>query len=355
MTTDYKNVLIIKPSALGDIVHALPVLPALRAALPDARITWLVRKEFAPLLECVDGLDKILLFDRQLLAHWYRRPAAFRALRDFRRTLKNSRYDLVLDLQGLLRTALFGWMTDCPRRIGMADSREFAGLFYTRKVPPPESSVHVLDYYHALLKDAGIDAAPAAETLFKVPAEAAAAVRQKLAQAGAGQGYFVLIPGSAHTSKCWPAERFAKMAEDLHHRFRAAVVMVGTQQDKPQARAIGAQCRTPLIDLTAKTPLVELVALLQQAAGVVSNDTGPGYIAAAAGAPTVIIYGQVNPQRLAPYGRPEYVAAIEPDRRGIGIRTANPAYDIKQVTFELVWEKLNALLVDNPMKERQTP
>ncbi|MBL7215409.1 MAG: glycosyltransferase family 9 protein [Phycisphaerae bacterium] len=344
MGNGYKNILIIKPSAMGDIVHALPVLGALRAAVPGARITWLVRREFAPLLECFDGLDEILLFDRKLLGHWYYRPAAFKALFGFMQTLRRHDYDLVLDLQGLFRTALFGYMTRCPRRVGMADSRELAGLFYTQKVSRPEYSVHVLDYYHALLKGVGIDSLPATETFFKVSNEAVASVKQKLEQAGISRKYLVLAPSSAHPSKCWPAERFAKLVEYLNRQFDLAVVVIGASKDRPVIDAIKAHCNIPLVDLVGKTTIVELIALLQGARGVVSNDTGPGHIAAAMHIPTVLIFGHTNPMRVGPYQRPECVAAIEPDQRPPFIESPDPSHRIEHVPFELVLDKITMQL-----------
>lgn len=344
MSNDYQNILIIKPSAIGDIVHALPVLRALRTAAPDARITWLVRQEFAPLLECVNELDDILLFDRKKLGRWHYRPAAFKALRSFARNLKSAQYDLVLDLQGLFRTGLFAWLTRCPQRIGMADSREGAGLFYTRKIPRPVDSIHVLDYYHALLQAAGIHTRPITEIQFHLPDQAAAAIRQKLTRAGLTRDYLVLIPGSAHPDKCWPADRFAKMAEYLNRHYDLDIVIIGTQTDKPVIDAIKARCGIPLIDLMGQTALTELIALLKTAAGVVSNDTGPGYIAAAMHIPTVLIFGRTNPMRVGPYGRPECIAAVQPDRRSPRIESRNPAHCIEHVAFDLVLEKITAQL-----------
>lgn len=354
MDTDYHNILIIKPSALGDIVHALPVVKALRTALPGARISWLVRSEFAPLLECVDGLDEILLFDRKRLGHWYYRPAAFKALFELRRTLKNRQFDVVLDLQGLFRTGLFAWMTRCPRRLGPADCRELAGLFYTQKVPRPKDSLHVLDSYFALLKAIGIDAAPSVGTQFKISDNAAATVRQKLQKAGITGNYLVLVPSSAHLSKCWPAEHFAALAEIAHDKYGCQIAAVGTLRDKPLVSAIQKHCRLPIADLTGQTGIEALIAVFNGADAVVSNDTGPGYIAVETGRPTVIIFGPVNPQRVAPYHRPECIAAIDPDGRGEGIRTADPKHDIRNVTVEMVWEKLNHLLTNSGNKVAQT-
>lgn len=344
MTADAKNILIVKPSALGDIVHALPVLGAVRAARPDAHITWLVRREFAPLLECVDGLDDILLFDRKQLGRWFWRPAAAKALLNFLRTLKNSRYDLVLDLQGLFRTAFFARLTGCPRRIGMADSREFAGLFYTRKVPRPADSLHVLDYYFALLDAAGIHADPTADVSFKISAPAAASIHQKLQRAGVTGGYLVLVPSSAHPNKCWPPERFAALAEQLNRRYSLDIVIIGTARDKPVIDAIAARTDLHLADLSGRTDITELLALLVRARGVVANDTGPGHIAAAMRVPTVLVFGHTNPMRVGPYHRPECIAAVDPQQRPDTIESRDPAHRIENVPLAMVLDKITAQL-----------
>ncbi len=355
MGTDYQNILIIKPSALGDIVHALPVLTTLRTRYPNARISWLVRREFAPLLTCVDGLDEIILFDRKALGHWYYRPAAFKALCDFRRTLADGRFDLVLDLQGLLRTGLFAWMTGCAKRIGPADCREFAGLFYTQKIAGPSDSLLVLDAYMAMLKAVGVDCFTSTCPM-TAPVEAEQALAEKLVRCQLEPGRFaILIPSSAHASKCWPVERFAAMAEKLHEQYGWRTAAIGTGQDAPIVRAIQAHSQQPIVDLTGQTSIPELVGLFPKAAAVVSNDTGPGYIAAEAGIPTVIIYGNVNPQRVGPYNHPECIAAIEPDGRGTAIRTADPKHAIRNVTFEMVWKKLNRLITDHQAKSAERP
>ncbi len=344
MTKDYKNILIIKPSALGDIVHAMPVLPLLRRSLPHARITWLVRKEFAPLLEYTEGLDSLLLFDRRLLGGWFYKPKAFTALRDFARQLRQSRFDLVLDLQGLLRTALFARMTGCKTRIGMANAREFATLFYTHTVAPPPESMHVLDTYFAILQEIGVEQT-FSECPLNVPPAASESITQKLSQTPIRNGnYLVLIPSSAHANKCWPAERFAKVADQLHQQYGLSAVAIGTAKDKPIIAEIQRHCQIPITDLSGQTNVTELVALLQKAAVAVSNDTGPGHIADALGRPTVIIFGHTNPMRVGSYQHPERIAAIDADRRPATIESPNPAHRIEHVTVEMVLEKLAAQL-----------
>ena len=343
-TTDPTNILIIKPSALGDIVHALPVLSSLRAAFPQAKLTWLVRKEFAPLLACAEGLDEMLLFDRKGMSKWFCCPKAFRCLCDFRKQLRDGHFDLVLDLQGLFRSALFAKMTGCENRIGLKEAREFAHLFYTHQVDRPTDSVHILDTYFAVLKDIGVQRClPECEL---IPSAAAQdSIRRKLeAKQLAAKKFIVLIPSSAHAYKCWPAEGFAKLAAVFHQRYGWDAVIVGTQSERSYAEAVRANTDSPVIDLTGQTSIPELVALFDQAGAVVSNDTGPGHIALATDTPAVVIFGNTNPLRLGPYQRLECVVAVDAEKRGGEIKDTNPAHQIKNVTVEMVLEKIEAQL-----------
>jgi heptosyltransferase I len=338
----YSNILIIKPSALGDIIHALPALPALRAAFPKARLTWLVRTPFAPIFDCVKEVDERLLFDRSKMSAWFYKPSAFKSLCDFRKQLKEPRFDLVLDFQGLLRSAIFAKMTGCPQRIGLAEAREGARLFYTQTAQRPQQSAHILDYYFAALKLTGIDAEPADYKL-TAPDEAQLSAAAKLTASGLQPSqYAVLVPGSAHDSKCWPAERFARAAEYLHEKYRLKVAAVGSAHEKAVISRIQQHARVPIADLSGQTRLPELVAVFQQAACVISNDTGPGHIAAAAGRPTVLVFGHTNPLRLGPYNRPECIAAVDIQNRGISVDSPNPAYRIEHVTVKMVLDKVNA-------------
>jgi lipopolysaccharide heptosyltransferase I len=342
--TPYSNILIIKPSALGDIIHALPALPALRAAFPNAGITWLVRTPFAPIFECVKEVDRLLLFDRAKMAHWFYKPAAFVCLRDIRRQHKEPRFDLVLDLQGLLRSAIFARMTGCPERIGLAEAREGARLFYTKTARRPQNSAHILDYYFQALRLIGVSAQPADYPL-TAPGHAQVSATAKLTAAGLERGrYAVLVPGSAHDSKCWPAERFARAAEYLHRQYHLKIAAVGSAHEKAIIQRIGTHCSIPIADLCGQTSLVELVAVFQQAACVISNDTGPGHIAASAGVPTVLVFGHTNPLRLGPYKRPDCIAAVDMQNRGITVDHPNPAYRIEHVSVEMVVDKIKTQL-----------
>ena len=343
-TANYKNILIIKPSALGDIVHALPVVPSLRAAFPQAKLTWLVRKEFAPLLECTEGLDETLLFDRKGMSKWFCCPKAFRCLCDFRKQLRGGGFDLVLDLQGLFRSAIFAKMTGCASRIGLKEAREFAHLFYTHQVDRPDDSVHILDYYFAMLKEIGVEAC-LPECKLTAPAAAQDSIRRKLEAAQlTPKKFIVLIPASAHAYKCWPAEQFAKLAEAFHRQYGWEAVIVGTQSDRVYAKTIQANAVSPVIDFTGQTSIPELVTLFAQAGAVAANDTGPGHIALATDTPGVVIFGNTNPLRLGPYQRPECIVAVDLENRGVKIKDTNPAHRIENITVEMVLEKIGSQL-----------
>ena len=339
-----KNILIIKPSALGDIVHALPVLSSLRGRFPEAKLIWVVNKSFVPLLECVQGLDAVISFDRKGMSRWFCRAADFRVLRQFRQTLRAGQFDLVLDLQGLLRSAIFAKMTGCRRRVGLKEARELASLFYTRQVARPADSVHILDTYFAMLREIGVQTC-LPDYHLAAPAPARESVQQKLQENDlASKQFAVLVPGSAHAYKCWPAEQFANVAEALHSHYGWPAVVVGTPKERVHADAIKASTSSPVIDFTGQTGIPELIALFQQAGAVVSNDTGPGHIALAVKTPGVIIFGNTNPLRLGPYRRPECIAAVDLESRGAEIKDASELHRIQNVTLEMVLEKLQSQL-----------
>src|SRR4030042_1033147 len=155
MPKTYESILLIKPSSLGDIVLALPALSALRRSFPRARISWLIRPEFAPLIEGHPHLDEIILFDRKSLAKAWYRLDAFRGLTSLVSTLRRSRFDAVLDLQGLFRTASLAWLSGCKQRFGPIWRRELARYFYTTAIPPRLEWVHVVDTYLKLIEAMG--------------------------------------------------------------------------------------------------------------------------------------------------------------------------------------------------------
>jgi len=340
MAKAYRNILIIKPSSLGDLVLALPALTALRNTFPQARISWLVRPEFAPLLRHHPHLHEVILFHRKLLGKAWFHPRAFAELLNLVRLLRHRRFDVVFDLQGLFRSAALARATGAAEIFGTADAREFAPAFYTHVIAPDNRCTHLVDYYMKVVRAAGAEAEEAQFVLPTTP-EAERAVTALLNDCGiANNDYAVLIPGSRRPEKCWPIERFAQVAERIYEQLKLNIVAIGSAAEKPLLDELRRLSAVDIVNLAGRTTLEQLVALLKNAVVVVTNDTGPGHIAAALGKPMVMIFGRVNPGRLAPYRRPECVAAVEPFTRPPGIRSNDRKYDVDAVTVEAVYEKL---------------
>jgi lipopolysaccharide heptosyltransferase I len=335
-----KNILIIKPSSLGDIVLTLPTLSALRRSFPDAKISWLIRPEFAPLLDNHPHLDNIIHFDRKFLGKAWYNPFAFAALLSLIHKLRQSKFDVVIDLQGLFRTASLAWLSGCKKRLGMTTAREFAHIFYTHKLAQNQSCIHLVDYYLKIAQAAGASNL-SVEFLLNTDHTAADSVHRLLtAQKINPDNYAVIVPGSAHSDKCWPIERFVALAEKISSRFGFSIVSTGTKAERSVIENLRRKTSSAIVNLAGLTNLRELTALIKYARLVVSNDTGPGHIAAALGVPVVLIFGRSNPVRVAPYGRSHCVAAVEPDGRGFNADSKDPKHDIKAITVDEVYQKV---------------
>ncbi len=330
-----KRILIVKPSALGDIVLALPALSALRRSFPNAKISWLVRPEFAPLIMGHPYIDDIILFDRKRLSKWWCNVESFKAFRSLIKQLKAGQFDLVFDFQGLFRTGYLSWVTGCKKRFGMAGARELAHIFYTDKITQEQSDIHLVDYYLKIAASAG---AKQVEAEFKLSEDAGAtsAVEKLLKSQGISGKYAVLVPGAAKQEKIWPIERFAELAEKISSRFGLQIVATGSQSEREYIETMGKR----VINLAGKTTVRELVPLMKKASLVVSNDTGPGHIAAALSVPIVMIYGPTNPARSQPYNRPESIVGTEPKAMGMKMESFDPRYSINHITVEQVFENV---------------
>ena len=339
MSEGLKNILIIKPSSLGDIVLALPALTALRKSFPDAKISWLIRPEFAPLLENHPHLTEIIAFDRKFLGKAWFHPGAFGALISLIRRLRQAKFDAVIDLQGLFRTASLAWFSGCKRRFGMAKTRELAHLFYTHKTPQTKELIHLVDYYLEITKTAG---AAESDVQFVLPhhPEAADSLGRLLKSHDIEpENYAVFVPGSAHKDKRWPIERFAELAGKISSQFGLHIVATGNAGEAALIENLKELAKVPVANIAAQTSLSELVVLLKNAKLVVSNDTGPGHIAAALSTPLVLMFSWSNPARIAPYKRSECLVAREPFGRGHRIKSTDPRHNVDTITVDEVFQK----------------
>jgi ADP-heptose:LPS heptosyltransferase len=320
---------------------ALPALSALRRSFPEAKISWFIRPEFAPLLKNHPHLTEVILFDRKFLGKALFSPRAMAALLSLIWRLNRSKFDAVIDLQGLFRTASLAWLS------GMAEAGEFGYIFYTHKVAQDRDSIHLVDYYLKIVQAAGASKSdtqsPRWPTPFLLPVDSAAAdvVNRLLKTKGIEpDSYTVFVPTSAHEDKCWPAERFAALADRVSKQFHLSIIATGAASEKGTVERLRNLANVSIANFAGVTSLNELVALLKGARLVVSNDTGPGHIAAALGVPVVLIFGPTNPARVHPYNRPECAVAVEPDSRGFNADSYDPKHDIKAITVDEVYQKV---------------
>jgi lipopolysaccharide heptosyltransferase I len=300
LTSDPRRILLIKPSAIGDVVHTLPILKLVRKRWPAAHIAWLVTPGCAGLLEGHPDLSEVILFDRRRFGRGWRDPKSLLGLAGFSVDLRRAGFDLVVDLQGLFRSGWFTWLTQAPQRVGFASAREFAPLFYTHRVDVGDGDQHAIDRYLKLARAIGCEGPVQFE--FALRDEDRAAARKWV---GHDRPYAVLLPGTNWETKRWPVEKFAMLVEPLKQRFGLETVVAGGRDDVALGEQIGG------VNLAGKTSIQELVALLQGAALVIGNDSGPAHIAAAMERPLVMLFGPTNPLRTGPYGRMESVLRID--------------------------------------------
>lgn len=304
---DDVRIALVKLSSLGDVVHALPVAATLRAARPGARLVWIVERREAAVLRGHPDLDEVIVADTR---GWRRArgPAALRAaLADvlaLRRRLRRARFDVAIDLQGLIKSGAVARASGAPLRIGFAAGwgREPLGaLFSNRRVLPPPSVRHVIEQYLALLVPLGIEAPKLEFRLPSTPA-AEASIEEWLAMAGLKpqRRLVVLNPGAGREAKRWPVAHFTALARRLAHEADAHVVVSWGPGEEPAARAIVQGAGSAL--LAPPTDLDALLALLRRASVVVAADTGPLHMAAALGTPCVGLYGPTSAARNGPYG-----------------------------------------------------
>lgn len=294
------RIAVVKPSALGDIAHAVPVLSALRELFPAAHISWVVNNAYEPLLVGHPHLNATIPFDR---GAFKRNPlkAATYTLR-FADRLRRGRFDLVIDLQGLLRTGLMTAATGAAVRVGFAASREGSRHFYTHRVEVPDADrIHAVDRYWRVIEALGGGHLAKRFVLPVQPAELAA-VGAELASLP--RPWLALAPGARWLTKRWPVGAFAEVANRAHAEFGGSVLLVGAADDIALSADLRSRLTGPNHDYTGKTGIAKMVAVLNRADVMLSNDTGPLHVAAALGVPCVAPYLCTRPVLHGPYNSP---------------------------------------------------
>lgn len=314
------DILIVKLSAIGDVVHTLPSLAALRKLYPQAHITWVIEEAAADLIKDHPHLDRVLIsYRKRWLKDIKNQPVkTVKEIMRFIKTLRDRRYDLVIDFHGLLKSSLIVFLAAARRKLGYDSMQELSGLFLTEKIPE-DMAKHAVDRYLDLVRylgrqnTIGQDGASTptrvveeehGEVEFLIPSgeKEEGRVEQLLKAYNLTSGRFVVVnPAALWDTKRWEDEGFARLGEQVIREYGLPVVFTGAGEK--EIEGIQALMSVPSLNLAGKTTLRELACLYRHAALLLTTDTGPMHIAAASGTPVVALFGPTDPRRTGPYGR----------------------------------------------------
>ncbi len=309
ITARHPRILLVKLSSFGDVLHALPTLEALRAVYPRGHIIWLVEAAYAALLAGHPALDEVWLAPRLRPSQFFQspNPALFREVAG---RLRSQPFDLVLDLQGLLKSAVWVFLSRSPRKVGYDQTRELSYLALTERVPPYDPDAHAVWRYLNLARYLGAkDCAPPALPRFRLGLDVPADIRG-LIPGDRRRPLVVLHPGARWASKLWPAASWAELADWLSREQGFEIAVTGGPGDEKLAAEIFAGLKGPAVNLVGRTSLAELAGVLTAARLLVTTDTGAMHLAAALGTPVAALFGPTAPWRTGPFGAGHQVVRL---------------------------------------------
>lgn len=297
---EHSKILIIKPSSLGDIIHTLPALRALRARYPKAWIAWLVKQEWQDLLVGHPDLSQVISVGSGWVA-WV--DTAIR--------LRSMKFDVAVDFQGLFRTGMMSKLSGAPMRVGFADGREGSPMCYTHRVKLPLPAVpswrlmdmHAVDRNLLIVKSVGADISHPRFVLPDADPECQQALTL-LQDSGwiPGEPVVAMAPLTRAEIKNWPLGSFLQTAKILRHQYHCWIVLLGTASQQWIGEKFRSEIGSHCIDLLGKTTLRQLAPLIQRMNCVIANDSAVMHIAAAVGIPVIAMMGPTNPRSTGPYG-----------------------------------------------------
>ncbi len=287
--TDKTSILILKPSALGDIVHALPLLASLRKSFPDRFIAWGVKEKFSELLEKHPYLDKVIVWKER--GFW-----------KFAREIRQRRFDIVLDLQGLFRTGLITYLSKAPQRWGFSKEEAKERQFMFLNIRIQTKSPHIVDKYLEFAEH--LQAEKTIEFLIPEKESSREYISQYFQRTNISPNdkLIALIQGTGWENKTWRAERFAQLGRllSLKENWKVMIIWGVEESEKAKAQKISKMASDKLL-IAPQTTISQLVSLLKRCSMAVGGDTGPLHLAAALGLPVVGLYGPTPPSRNGPF------------------------------------------------------
>ena len=342
------SILIIKLSAIGDVVHTLPLLEVLRSNFAHARIDWLVEEDARQIIENHKDIDQIIVSRRkswlQRLARVGEVPGLVKEIAGFLGELRSKEYDIVIDLQGLFKSGILTGLSRGKRKIGFTGGREGSVLFLTERPFRVDYNRHAIDRYLETATYLDIHKTPWNGGI-PITEEAKRAVDAFLQDVGLQEKKLIAVnPIAKWETKLWEPGKFSLLADRLAGQLSFSILFTGSGADRPQIDGIISNMKNPAANLAGRTGLKELAYLYSRCRLVVSTDTGPMHIAAAMRTPVVAIFGPTAPWRTGPYGKGNRVV-----RSGVG---CSPCFQkvcdhrtcMREITVEKVFKSVKKSL-----------
>ena len=346
-----ENILVVKLSAIGDVIHALPVSYAIKEQYPDAHLTWVVEPAAYAILEDNPYIDELILFEKAKFRSF---GGFLREIGPFRRRLRTRRYDASLDLQGLFKSAAIAFNAGAKLRIGTANMREGAHLV-SRPVRGTHAEGHIVERYLDVARALGC---AVREVRFPVAISEhdAVAADTLLAREGVPEErpFVAFAIGANWPNKRWPAEHFAALADRLYHAHYIPVLVGGGRLDETIAQDIVRASEIPPVNLVGRTNLKQLAHVFTRAALVLGGDTGPVHLAAGLRTPTVMLMGPTDANRNGPYGQIENAIEVDRPCRGCWKRACPKGLDcLAAIRVDEVAAKLGGVLRGAQTQKRE--
>lgn len=296
------RILLVRLSAIGDVLMTSPVPEALREAFPRAHISWLVEPLSAPLVQANPYVDEVIVLEQirrwQTMLNEWKIPSLLREIRAYGCELRARRFDIAIDCQGLLKSGILTKLSGAPRRIGFIPSREHNHLFLTDRVTRPPHPTRITQSYLTLLTALGLPVTPRRPVLPVPPEERAAAQAFLAAHGIVGQRYAACCISTSRPQKDWVWPRWRELAILLWDRMGMRTVFVGGPERRVDTLQLIDGCPAEPVSAVGRASLLQSAALVQDAALVVGGDTGLTYAGLATDTPTVALYGSTDPNWL---------------------------------------------------------
>ncbi len=343
-----ETILIIKLSAIGDVIHTLPFLDVLRRRYPDAAIDWLIEEDAGQIIEGHPELDRIIVSRRKTWQRSFlrsgKRMEILREIVQFVRLLRSREYDLVIDIQGLLKSGLMTGLVKGKRKVGFSGGREGSSIFLTQPPFPVNYEQHALDRYLQGARHLGCET-DLWNGDIPVGTSDKESVDRLIRENGLQDKPLIAInPMAKWATKLWDSKKFAVLATRLQKGLDCNILFTGSRNDRPALEKIIQAMDSQPLNLAGRTTLKELAHLFSRCDLTVTTDTGPMHLAAAMGCPVVAIFGPTSPLRTGPYGEGHVIVREDLDCAPCFRKHCDHLSCMGNITVEKVYDAVSQVL-----------